>query len=73
MATRAEHVKWCQGRALEHVELGDLQYAYASMISDLGKHESIAQALTPQVIALGRMEMQRGPDALRQWIEGFSE
>ncbi len=38
MMTRAEHLAWAKERALKYVELGDLQGAFLSMASDLGKH-----------------------------------
>jgi len=34
------HLRWCKDRALEYVEQGDLTSAFASFISDMGKHES---------------------------------
>lgn len=37
--TRADHLAWCKQRALQYVDAGDLTGAYASMTSDLGKHE----------------------------------
>jgi hypothetical protein len=36
--SRKEHLEWCERRALEYVEMGDLKNAYASMASDLRKH-----------------------------------
>ena len=36
--TRADHLAWCKSRALKYVDAGDLNQAYASMVSDLGKH-----------------------------------
>jgi len=39
METRAEHIAWCKERALEYVEIGDMNQAFASMSSDLKKHE----------------------------------
>jgi len=36
--TRAEHLAWCKERALAYVEQGDLNNAFASLISDLRKH-----------------------------------
>ena len=38
MMTRIEHLEWCKKRALEYVDMGDLQQAITSMLSDLGKH-----------------------------------
>lgn len=36
--TRAEHLAWCKERALAYLDQGDLQNAFASLISDLRKH-----------------------------------
>ena len=36
--TRTEHIQWCKDRAMEYVNEGNLQDAYTSMASDLGKH-----------------------------------
>jgi len=40
--TRQEHMKWCKERALELVQLGDLNQALISMMSDLSKHTETA-------------------------------
>lgn len=37
--TRQEHLDWCKKRALELADMGDLNQALISMMSDLGKHE----------------------------------
>jgi hypothetical protein len=37
-ATRAEHVEWAKRRALEYVDLGLLDDAWASLVSDLQNH-----------------------------------
>lgn len=37
--TRAEHLAWCKSRALEYLKTGDTRNAWASMSSDLNKHE----------------------------------
>ena len=39
---RSEHLEWCKKRALEFIEAGDLQQAYASMASDMRKHPETA-------------------------------
>lgn len=36
--TRTQHLEWAKARALEYVELGQLQYALNSLVSDLRKH-----------------------------------
>jgi hypothetical protein len=71
--TRAEHMDWCKKRALEVLETGDVQGAYASMVSDLGKHEETAGHVG---ITLGMMQMIGGhlgtPAQMRHFIEGFN-
>lgn len=70
--TRTEHMRWAKGRALEYVKQNDLQNAVASMMSDLNKH-SETRDLGGSMGMVGMMEVQRGPDAVRRWIEGFAE
>ncbi len=71
--TRAEHLQWSKDRALEYVELGDLQQAYTSMSSDLNKHEGTSNH---PGIELGMMEMMIGglntPEKMRHHIEGYN-
>lgn len=71
--SRAVHLAWCKERALEYVDAGDLQNAYASMASDLNKHPETAGHIG---IGLGMMQMIGGhlstPDAMRHFIEGFN-
>lgn len=69
--SRAEHLAWAKQRALEYVDAGDLKNAVASMGSDLGKHPDLASSAT-FVAATGIFEIQRGPEAVRHWIEGFN-
>jgi hypothetical protein len=71
--TRAEHVAWCKERALEYVEAGDVQGAFASMASDMQKHPATADS---DVQTLGMMLMMSGhlstQAEMRMWIKGFS-
>ena len=71
--TRQEHLDWCKERALEYVDMGDLQNAYASMASDLSKHPETEKHAA---ISLGLMMMMGGhlstADKMRTFIEGFN-
>ncbi len=71
--TRAEHLQWAKGRALEYVDAGDLSQAYTSMASDLGKHE---ETQNHSGIQLGMLEMMGGglntPEKMRHHIEGYN-
>lgn len=71
--TRAEHLQWCKDRALEYVDAGDNSQAYASMVSDIGKHEGTVGHMA---IELGMMLMMNGnldsADQMRKFINGFN-
>lgn len=38
MKTRTDHIQWCKDRALELLNTGSIQDAFASMIADMHKH-----------------------------------
>jgi hypothetical protein len=71
--TRAEHLAWCKQRALAYVDAGDVQQAFTSMASDLGKHPETANV---DIQMLGMSLMMSGhldtPDKMRDWINGFN-
>ncbi len=71
--TRAEHLAWCKRRALEYCDIGDVQQAFASIGSDLGKHPETANHVG---IQLGMMMLMGGhlstPEAMRKFIKGFN-
>lgn len=71
--TRADHLAWCKQRALEYVDVGDLQQAFVSMTSDLGKHKETIDHIG---IRLGLTLMVSGklgiPREMRKFIEGFN-
>lgn len=73
--TRAEHLAWCKQRALKYIEAGDLQGAFASFSSDLGKEESTRDSQRIQA-ELGMPQLMGGmldtPEKMRNWIEGFN-
>ena len=71
--TRAEHLAWCKKRALAYVDAGDLPQAFASMASDLTKHQETENHSGSQ---LGMMMLLAGhlntADKMRKFIEGFN-
>lgn len=71
--SRADHLVWCKERALEYVDAGDLQQAFASIASDLNKHPETADH---PGVKLGMMLLMSGhlstPDAMRDHIEGYN-
>ena len=70
---RSAHLQWCKDRALEYVDLGDLDGALSSMLSDLNKHPETADHPAK---AMGMMLVMGGhlgtPDKMRKFIEGFN-
>lgn len=71
--TRSQHIAWCKRRALEYVDLGQFNDAFASMASDLGKHPETREHAA---IELGMMLLMGGHLAteadMRRFIEGFN-
>lgn len=71
--TRSEHLAWCKQRALEYVDIGDLDQAMASMLSDLGKHKETANHVGKDLFVLERMSGRlTTPREVRKFIEGFN-
>lgn len=70
---RSEHLAWCKKRALEYVDAGDTEQAFASMGSDLNKHPDTRGHVG---ISLGVTLMMAGklnsPAEMRKFIEGFN-
>lgn len=70
---RQEHLEWCKKRALEYVDNGDINQAYASMTSDLGKYPETENHAG---IFLGMMMLMGGQLStskdMRKFIEGFN-
>ncbi len=67
--TRAEHLAWCKRRALEYLP-DDPDQAFASMASDLSKHD---ETRGHAAMKLGMMLLVSGnmPD-MRTFIEGVN-
>ena len=73
MTTRKEHLAWCKKRAIDELTRGTVANAWASMMSDLGKHpETEGHA----AIQLGSMMFFAGhlstPTEMKKFIEGFN-
>ena len=71
--TRSEHLNWCKSRALKYVDAGDIQEAYASMTSDLNKHD---ETRGHAGIQLGMMMLMGGflntSEDMKKLINGFN-
>lgn len=71
--TRQEHLEWCKQRAIEYVETGDTQNAFASFQSDMRKHDETtnhsALGIMTQMFFGGHLNT---PAQMRKFIEGFN-
>lgn len=70
---RSDHMAWCKKRALAYVDQGDNEGAFASMMSDISKHD---ETCNPILMSLG-MTLKMGgkldtSDEMRKFIEGFN-
>ena len=71
--TREEHLDWCKKRALEYVDMGDINQAWASMASDMRKHQKTANHAAIQLGMMMLMDGKLGtPEAMRKFIVGFN-
>ncbi len=70
---RQEYLEWCKKRALKYVDRGDIDNAWASMSSDLSKHN---ETKNHAAIELGAMMLMIGhlstADEMRKFILGFN-
>lgn len=71
---RDEHLKWAKNRALQYVEVGQLQYAFDSLMSDMNKHPETV--VDEAVLELGYNLLLTGylktPQQMKNFINGFS-
>lgn len=71
--TREEHLQWAKERALEYAERGDLHGAFASLGSDLDKHDGTRGHAGMEMFMLllvnGHLD---SPAAMREFILGFN-
>jgi hypothetical protein len=70
---RTEHLAWCKQRALEYVDANDLSQAFASMVSDMRKHEGTRNHAAIQLMAQLYFSNLLGTQSeMRKFIEGFN-
>jgi hypothetical protein len=73
IGSRQEHLDWCKRRALQYVEIGDLEQAFASMASDMTKHSETQNHAGLEIGALMLLGGQLDtPERMRKFIEGFN-
>lgn len=70
---RQEHLQWAKARALEYVEAGDMNNAFASMASDMNKHpdtnDHTALTLGFALLMAGHLSTA---EQMRKFIEDFN-
>ncbi len=70
---RSEHLQWCKNRAMEYANNGDIDQAFASMCSDLRKHE---ETKNHQAMELGLLLRMTGGlnthTEMLDFIQGFN-
>lgn len=71
--TRSKHLEWCKKRALEYVDRGEMNDAYASMTSDLRKHpETKGHAAIVEGMQMLMNGHLSSADKMRKFILGFN-
>ena len=71
--TRTQHIQWCKDRAIEYVNEGNLQDAYTSMASDLGKHPETEGHSAIQIGMIMLMTGQLSTTSkMKKFILGFN-
>lgn len=70
---RSAHLQWCKDRALEYVDANDNKQAFASFMSDMGKHEETANHLALDMgMSMLMGGMLNSASDMRNWITGFN-
>lgn len=68
---RTEHLEWAKKRAREYLDRGELADAYASFVSDQGKHPELQY--DGFLLSMGMRHVMSGDAlAVRSFIEGFN-
>jgi hypothetical protein len=70
---RTEHLEWSKKRALEYLDEGDISKCFASLVSDLGKHDELKNHMG---ISIGMGMLRNGTltecAQMRRFIKGFA-
>ena len=70
---RSEHLQWCKDRANACIDAGNTTEAFASMTSDMSKHE---ETDNHKALEMGMMMLMGGhlqsADDMRNFINGFN-
>lgn len=70
--TRGEHLALCKKRALQYLQIGEVQNAVASMMSDLTKHPETANLMEGGILGMMGLSSMNSAGEARRYIEGFN-
>lgn len=73
MDSRSDHLAWCKKRALDILKSGDRTGAWASFVSDMGKHpETIGHIALPLGMSMFASGMLSSSAEMQKFIEDFN-
>jgi hypothetical protein len=70
LTVQEEYADWAKRVALEFVYRGEVVDAVASFVLSIGRQPNDRDITVPLAI-IGMKKIIEGPEAVRQWIEGF--
>lgn len=71
--SREQHLQWCKRRALEYLDVGEVEGAFCSMMSDMQKHPDTQRHPDLMLGILSRtLGNLSGVDQMRKYINGFN-
>lgn len=71
--TAAEHLDWAIDRALEYYDMGDMNGALVSFLSDVGKHDGTAHIQSnPATMMILQFNLDRGRLEFKEAMRGFA-
>jgi len=71
--TAKEHLAWCVDRAMEYADNGDMTSAWASFLSDVGKHEGTEYIRSHELAAMAMVSgIYNNPRQFRDFISGWA-
>lgn len=72
-AAQDKHLEWCKQRAYEYLDAGDVEQAWASFVSDMGKHEKTRGHIALEMGMMMFISGQLGTIAkMTKFIDGFN-
>jgi len=71
--TAKDHLDWCVERAMAYADRRDMPNAWASFVSDVGKHPGTEHIRTHQLLAMALVSgLYDDPRKFREFISGWN-